>query len=143
MSSNAVDANHLRAFLERIERLEEEKRAIADDIKEVYAEAKGTGYDSKIIRKIVSIRRMDRDKRREEEEILELYLSALGDARLGHRRDRDRQPRAGRPPRRNRRGSWKNSLAGRPLPAGGGGGDVPSGHRCLSLHDPFRRGQPR
>ena len=80
MSSNAVDANHLRAFLERIERLEEEKRAIADDIKEVYAEAKGTGYDSKIIRKIVSIRRMDRDKRREEEEILELYLSALGDA---------------------------------------------------------------
>ncbi len=79
MSTNAVDANHLRAFLERIERLEEEKRAIADDIKEVYAEAKGTGYDSKIIRKIVSIRRMDRDKRREEEEILELYLSALGD----------------------------------------------------------------
>ena len=79
MSTNAVDANHLRAFLERIERLDEEKRAIADDIKEVYAEAKGTGYDSKIIRKIVSIRRMDRDKRREEEEILELYLSALGD----------------------------------------------------------------
>ncbi len=80
MSTNAVDANHLRAFLERIERLEEEKRAIADDIKEVYAEAKGTGYDTKIIRKIVSIRRMDRDKRREEEEILELYLSAIGEA---------------------------------------------------------------
>jgi uncharacterized protein (UPF0335 family) len=79
MSTNAVDANHLRAFLERIERLEEEKRAIADDIKEVYAEAKGTGYDTKIIRKIVSLRRQDRDKRREEEEILELYLSALGE----------------------------------------------------------------
>ncbi len=78
MNTNAVDANHLRAFLERIERLEEEKRAIADDIKEVYAEAKGTGYDTKIIRKIVSIRRQDAQKRAEEEEILELYLSALG-----------------------------------------------------------------
>jgi uncharacterized protein (UPF0335 family) len=80
MSTNSVDAGHLRAFLERIERLEEEKRAIADDIKEVYAEAKGTGYDVKIMRKIVSIRRMDRDKRREEEEILELSLAALGEA---------------------------------------------------------------
>lgn len=77
--SNSVDAGHLRAFLERIERLEEERRAIADDIKEVYAEAKGTGYDAKIMRKIVSMRRMDRDKRREEEEILDLYLSALGE----------------------------------------------------------------
>ena len=80
MSTNSVDAGHLRAFLERIERLEEEKRAIADDIKEVYAEAKGTGYDVKIMLKIVSIRRMDRDKRREEEEILEIYLAALGEA---------------------------------------------------------------
>ena len=80
MSTNSVDAGHLRAFLERVERLEEEKRAIADDIKEVYAEAKGTGYDVKIMRKIISLRRMDRDKRREEEEILELYLAALGEA---------------------------------------------------------------
>jgi uncharacterized protein (UPF0335 family) len=80
MSTNSVDAGHLRAFLERIERLEEEKRAIADDIKEVYAEAKGTGYDVKIMRKIVSIRRMDADKRREEEEILEICLAALGEA---------------------------------------------------------------
>ena len=79
MSTNTVNANHLRAFIERIERLEEEKRAIADDIKEVYAEAKGTGYDIKIMRKIISLRRQDRDKRREEEEILGLYLSALGD----------------------------------------------------------------
>lgn len=79
MSTNSVDAGHLRAFLERIERLEEEKRAIADDIKEVYAEAKGTGYDVKIMRKIISLRRMDRDKRREEEEILDLYLAALGE----------------------------------------------------------------
>ncbi|NDA45671.1 MAG: DUF2312 domain-containing protein [Alphaproteobacteria bacterium] len=80
MSTNTVDAKHLRAFIERIERLEEEKRAIADDIKEVYAEAKGTGYDAKIMRKIISLRRQDRDKRREEEEILDLYLSALGEA---------------------------------------------------------------
>ena len=79
MSSNSVDAGHLRAFLERIERLEEEKRAITDDIKEVFAEAKGTGYDVKIMRKIISLRRQDRDKRKEEEEILELYLSALGE----------------------------------------------------------------
>jgi uncharacterized protein (UPF0335 family) len=78
MDSAAVNASHLRAFIERIEKLEEEKRAIADDIKDVYAEAKGNGFDAKIIRKIVSMRRMDRDKRREEEEILDLYLTALG-----------------------------------------------------------------
>lgn len=78
MDSAAVNASHLRAFIERIEKLEEEKRAIADDIKDVYAEAKGNGFDAKIIRKIVSMRRMDRDKRREEEEMLDLYLTALG-----------------------------------------------------------------
>jgi uncharacterized protein (UPF0335 family) len=77
-STEAVDAGHLRAFIERIERLEEEKKALGDDIKDVYAEAKGNGFDVKIIRKIVSIRKQDRDKRREEEEILELYLAALG-----------------------------------------------------------------
>jgi uncharacterized protein (UPF0335 family) len=77
-STEHVNAGHLRAFIERIEKLEEEKKALADDIKEVYGEAKGTGFDVKIIRKIVSIRRQDRDKRREEEEILSLYLSALG-----------------------------------------------------------------
>lgn len=74
-----VNAEHLRAFIERIERLEEEKRAIADDIKEVYSEAKGTGYDAKVMRKIVSLRRMDRQKRIEEEEILSLYMEALGE----------------------------------------------------------------
>jgi uncharacterized protein (UPF0335 family) len=73
-----VDAKHLRAFIERIEKLEEEKKAIADDIKDVYAEAKGNGYDIKIMRKIVSLRKQDKDKRREEEEILDLYLAALG-----------------------------------------------------------------
>jgi uncharacterized protein (UPF0335 family) len=77
-STDHVNAAHLRAFIERIEKLEEEKKAIAEDIKEVYGEAKGTGFDVKIIRKIVSIRKQDRDKRREEEEILDLYLSALG-----------------------------------------------------------------
>ena len=74
-----VDGGHLRAFIERIERLEEEKRTLAEDIKEVYAEAKGNGFDVKIMRKVISLRRMDRDKRIEEETILELYLSALGE----------------------------------------------------------------
>ncbi len=73
-----VNAGHLRAFIERIERLEEEKKALTDDIKDVYAEAKGNGFDIKIMRKIVSIRKQDRDKRREEEEILDLYMAALG-----------------------------------------------------------------
>ena len=74
----AVDTGHLRAFVERLEKLEEEKRAIADDIKEVYAEAKGTGFDVKALRRIISMRRQDKDKRREEEAMMELYLSALG-----------------------------------------------------------------
>ena len=78
MTTNSIDSGHLKAFIERIERLEEEKRALAEDIKEVYSEAKGTGYDIKIMRKIISIRRQDHNKRREEEEILDLYLSALG-----------------------------------------------------------------
>jgi len=73
-----VNSGHLRAFVERIERLEEDKKAIADDIKDVYAEAKGTGFDVKVLRKIVSIRKQDADKRREEDEILDLYLAALG-----------------------------------------------------------------
>jgi uncharacterized protein (UPF0335 family) len=78
MDSATVNVSHLRAFIERIERLEEEKRTIADDIKEVYAEAKGNGFDAKIMRKIVSIRRQDIEKRKEEETILDLYLNALG-----------------------------------------------------------------
>jgi uncharacterized protein (UPF0335 family) len=75
---NGIDASHLRAFIERIEKLEEEKRAIADDIKDVYAEAKGTGFDAKILRKVVALRKMDRDKRAEEEAVLDCYLAALG-----------------------------------------------------------------
>ena len=70
--------DQLKAIIERIERLEEEKKTISDDIRDVYAEAKGNGFDVKVLRKIVSIRRQDKDKRREEEEILDLYLSALG-----------------------------------------------------------------
>lgn len=77
-NSGEVNASHLRAFIERVERLEEEKRAIADDIKEVFAEAKSSGFDTKIMRKIVALRRQDHDKRREEEAILDLYLNALG-----------------------------------------------------------------
>ncbi len=78
MDSATVNVSHLRAFIERIERLEEEKRTIADDIKEVYAEAKGNGFDAKVMRKIISMRRLDSDKRKEEETILDLYLNALG-----------------------------------------------------------------
>jgi uncharacterized protein (UPF0335 family) len=73
-----INAGHLRAFVERIERLEEEKKALAGDIKDVYGEAKGNGFDVRILRKIVSIRKQDRDKRLEEETILDLYLAALG-----------------------------------------------------------------
>jgi uncharacterized protein (UPF0335 family) len=78
IGSSEVNAGHLQAFIERIERLEEEKKALASDIKEVYGEAKGHGFDVKIMRKIVSIRKQDRDSRLEEETILDLYLSALG-----------------------------------------------------------------
>ena len=76
--NDSIDSGHLRAYVERLEKLEEEKRAIADDIKDVYAEAMGTGFDTKALRKIISMRRQDKDKRREEEAMLELYLSALG-----------------------------------------------------------------
>jgi uncharacterized protein (UPF0335 family) len=77
--SNMVDSGHLRSFLERIEKLEEEKRAISDDIKDVYAEAKSNGFDAKVIRAIVAMRKQDKAKREEFEEILDLYLSALGE----------------------------------------------------------------
>ncbi|MCZ8185311.1 MAG: DUF2312 domain-containing protein [Beijerinckiaceae bacterium] len=75
---NPATAGQLKAFIERIERLEEEKRQIADDVKDVYAEAKANGFDAKILRKIVSLRRQDADERREQEELLETYLRALG-----------------------------------------------------------------
>jgi len=71
-------AGQLRAFIERIERLEEDKKGIADDIKDVYAEAKANGFDTKAIRKIVSIRKQDETERKEQDEILSVYLQALG-----------------------------------------------------------------
>jgi uncharacterized protein (UPF0335 family) len=68
----------LRSLVERIERLEEEKKAIAGDIKEVYGEAKANGFDTKILRKVIGVRKRDRHEREEEEAMLDLYLSALG-----------------------------------------------------------------
>ena len=70
--------DQLKAIIERIERLEEEKKAIADDIKDVYAEAKGNGYDVKALRTIIRLRKQDADERHEEETILETYMQALG-----------------------------------------------------------------
>ena len=78
VNPDSVAQDQLKAFIERIERLEEEKAAIAGDIKEVYAEAKGNGFDTKVLRKIVSIRKQDQNERMEQEALLELYLSALG-----------------------------------------------------------------
>ena len=77
-NTQTVAAGQLRALVERIERLEEEKKTIADDIKEVYAEAKGTGFDTKALRKIVSLRKKDVAERQEEEAVLDLYKAALG-----------------------------------------------------------------
>ena len=76
--AHGVARDQLRAFVERIERLEEEKKTIADDIKDVYAEAKGTGFDTKVLRKVISLRKKDRHEREEEEAILDLYMNALG-----------------------------------------------------------------
>lgn len=72
-----VTGSHLRQFIERIERLEEDKAAVATDIKEVYAELKSQGFDPKIIRKVISLRKMDQDERAEHEELLSVYLQAL------------------------------------------------------------------
>ena len=74
-----VQGDQLKSIVERIERLEEEKKTIADDIKEVYAEAKGTGYDVKVLRKVVALRKRDLEERKEEEAILDLYLQAVGE----------------------------------------------------------------
>jgi uncharacterized protein (UPF0335 family) len=70
--------DHLKAFVERIERLEEEKKAIADDIRDVYLEAKGTGFDVKALRTIVRLRKQDVEERKEQDAILETYMHALG-----------------------------------------------------------------
>ena len=70
--------DQLKAIIERIERLEEEKKATSDDIRDVYAEAKGTGFDIKALRSIVRLRKQDTDERREQQEILDTYMHALG-----------------------------------------------------------------
>ncbi|MBU6444263.1 MAG: DUF2312 domain-containing protein [Alphaproteobacteria bacterium] len=78
MTKSGFAKDHLRSFIERIERLEEEKAALAADIREVYSEAKGNGFDTKIMRQVVRIRKLDTADRQEQEAILDLYLSALG-----------------------------------------------------------------
>ena len=76
--TGGVAGEHLKSFIERIERLEEEKKALADDIRDVYAEAKGNGFEVKIMRQIVKIRKMDKADLDEQEALLETYMRALG-----------------------------------------------------------------
>ncbi|MGH6889477.1 MAG: DUF2312 domain-containing protein [Rhizomicrobium sp.] len=76
--AKAFAKDHLKTLVERIERLEEEKTALSADIREVYSEAKGQGFDTKIIRQVVRLRKLDRADRQEQEAILDLYLAALG-----------------------------------------------------------------
>lgn len=73
-----VAGQRLKSFIERVERLEAEKTALMEDIKEVYAEAKGVGFDVKTMRKLIGLRKMETEKRRESEDLLELYKSAIG-----------------------------------------------------------------
>ncbi len=78
VSTTTVAAGQLKSIIERVERLEEEKRQVADQIKEVYGEAKANGFDARTIRKVVGLRRKSTEEREEEEALLDLYLSALG-----------------------------------------------------------------
>jgi uncharacterized protein (UPF0335 family) len=89
VSPDSVAQDQIRAFVERIERMEEEKRAIAEDIREIYAEAKGNGFDIKVLRQIVRIRKQDAGERAEQEALLELYMTALGMAYAPPERDDD------------------------------------------------------
>ena len=76
--TGGVAAGQLRAFIERIERLEEEKKGLSDDVRDVFAEAKGSGFDTKIMRQVIRLRKKDTNERQEEEAILDLYMHALG-----------------------------------------------------------------
>jgi uncharacterized protein (UPF0335 family) len=76
--SNGPNKDEVMQYINRIEKLEEEKRAISEDIKSVYLEVKSTGYDPKIIRKLVSIRRKSKEERQEEQALLDLYMEAIG-----------------------------------------------------------------
>lgn len=78
VSTESVAADQLRAFVERIERMNEEKKAISDDIKEIYAEAKGSGFDTKALRTLIRLRAQDASERQEAEAILDLYMEAIG-----------------------------------------------------------------
>jgi uncharacterized protein (UPF0335 family) len=78
MSEGTVAADELRLLIERIERLEEEKKAIGDDVKDVYGEAKARGYDTKTMRKIIGLRKMEKHVREEADMLLETYKAALG-----------------------------------------------------------------
>jgi len=78
IATTGAAAQELRQFIERIERLEEEKKAIAEDIKDVFSEMKGRGFDTKVVRQVIRIRKQDHADRQEAEAILELYLRALG-----------------------------------------------------------------
>jgi uncharacterized protein (UPF0335 family) len=78
MGGGHVAADELRLLIERVERLEEEKKGIADDLKDVFAEGKGRGYDPKAMRRILAIRKMKREEYQEEEAIVEVYMQALG-----------------------------------------------------------------
>lgn len=78
MSKSGFAKDQLKAFINRIERLEEERSALSADIREVYSEAKGTGFDTKAMRTIIRLRKKDRAEREEEEAILDMYLNALG-----------------------------------------------------------------
>jgi uncharacterized protein (UPF0335 family) len=77
-SAHRFAKDHLKAFIERVERLEEEKKAIADDVRDVYAEAKANGFDVKALRTVVKLRKLDIDERKEQEAVLETYMHALG-----------------------------------------------------------------
>lgn len=76
--NSGISSERLRSFVKRIEKLEEDRAAVGEDLKEVYAEAKGVGYDTPTIRSIIRMRKVELEKRREKEELIELYKSALG-----------------------------------------------------------------
>ena len=78
IAESGVAAEELKQFVERVERLEEEKKALVDDIKDVFAELKGRGFDVRAVREILAIRKQDRSERQEHEAILDLYMTALG-----------------------------------------------------------------
>ena len=83
MSDMTFAREQLKSVVERIERLEEEKKSIADDIRDIYAEAKANGFDTKVLRKVIALRKQDKTEREEQEAVLDLYLQALGMAPSG------------------------------------------------------------